>query len=71
MAAQTKQTYDVVADGWILGDYYKAGQTVELLPAQAKYDLPAHGGHMLRERVAPPATPASAPKKKPAAAAQD
>lgn len=58
--AQIKQTYEVVQDGFLLGDFYRTGDKVELYPVQARYDLPPHGT-MLRPLAAAPVA-----KKKPA-----
>lgn len=41
--AKTKETYEVAQDGFLFGDFYKAGTTIELYPEQARYDLPPHG----------------------------
>lgn len=38
-----KRTYEVMVDGFLLGDFYRAGDKVELHPEQARYDLPPHG----------------------------
>lgn len=60
--AAAKTTYTVVAPGFLFGDYYKPGDTIELHPEQAKYDLPPHGSMLML-----PAAGATAPaKKKPA-----
>lgn len=44
---KAKRTYEVLVDGFLLGDFYKAGTRVELYPEQAAYDLAPHGS-MLR-----------------------
>lgn len=63
-----KKTYAVVKDGFLMGGYHAAGTTVDLYPAQAKYDLPPHGD-MLAEVVAAPVAPvATAPRRAPTTA---
>jgi len=37
--ATAKQEYEFTEDGFYNGDYYKKGQKIWLIPAQAKYDL--------------------------------
>lgn len=65
--AKIKQTYEVAQDGFLLGDFYKAGTTVDLYPEQARYDLPPHGT-MLKPLAAMPAT---APARRAAPSASD
>lgn len=52
-----KRTYEVARAGWLDGMYYKAGDTVDLYPAQAEYDLPPHGDMLidLEAATTPPA----------------
>lgn len=64
--AKTKQTYEVAEDGFLLGDHYKAGDTIALHPEQAKYDLPPHGTMLKPLATSPALSPAA--KKKPAQA---
>jgi hypothetical protein len=52
-AKPPRRTYKVLREGWLLGTHYAAGDTVDLYPAQAQYDLAPHGD-MLAE--AAPAT---------------
>ncbi len=54
--AKTKQTYEVVADGFLFGDFYKVGDRISLYPEQAVHDMPPHGS-MLKP-VAKPSEPA-------------
>lgn len=65
--SKTKVTYEVVQDGFLLGDFYRAGARVELFPEQARYDLPPHGA-MLRAPAAPAVTQ---PRAKKTAASQE
>lgn len=65
--AKTKETYEVAQDGFLLGDFYRAGDKVELYPEQARYDLPPHGS-MLKPLAA---TPAAAPARRAASGASD
>lgn len=60
--AAVKTTYTVAEAGFLFGDYYKAGDTIDLHPAQAKYDLPPHGSML----TLPAAGSPSPTKKKPA-----
>lgn len=60
--AAAKTTYTVVEPGFLFGDYYKSGDTIDLLPEQARYDLPPHGSMLML----PAAGPSASAKKKPA-----
>lgn len=55
--AKTKQTYDVIADGWLFGDYYRAGDTIQLHPEQAAQDMPPHGSMLKLSASASPSAP--------------
>ena len=57
-----KQKYEVAQDGFLAGDYHRAGETVEMYPEQAAYDLPPHGS-MLKAPAATTAAVASNPAK--------
>lgn len=50
------ESYTVTRDGWIAGRYRKAGETIRLEPAEARFLTLA--GQVERERPAPPAAPA-------------
>lgn len=39
MASDGKEVYEFTEAGFYMGDYYKVGDRIRLLPAQAKYDL--------------------------------
>lgn len=62
MAKAEKQRYAVTADGWLLGQFYRAGDVVELYPAQAAADMAPHGS-MLAPAAAPADKPVAAPPK--------
>lgn len=59
----TKQSYDVLKDGFIAGNHYKTGDTIEMAPGEAKY-LAEPYGNRLRLKKAAEKKPA--PVKKPA-----
>lgn len=52
--------YTVQKDGFILGNHYRAGETIDLDPAQAKYLIPPMG-----DGLAPAAQRAAASKPAP------
>lgn len=54
--------YTVQKDGFILGNHHRAGETIDLEPAQAKYLIPPMGDGLA------PAAPKAAPKAAPARA---
>lgn len=67
MAKAEKQRYAVLVDGWLMGQFHKAGDVVELYPAQAAGDMAPHGS-MLAAAPAPAADKpvAAQPPKAPA-----
>lgn len=65
--AKIKQTYEVVQDGFLFGDFYKAGATIDLYPEQASYDLPPHGTMLKAPSSAAPAAAAPARRAAPGA----
>lgn len=68
--AKTKQTYDVIADGWLFGDYYRAGDTIQLYPEQAAQDMPPHGSMLKLSASAAPSATAPATTAAPATPAK-
>jgi hypothetical protein len=42
MANIKKQTYEATRDGWIMDRFLKAGETIDLFPAQAAMFTPPH-----------------------------
>lgn len=68
--AKTKQTYDVIADGWLFGDYYRAGDTIQLHPEQAAQDMPPHGSMLKLSASAAPSASAPATTAAPATPAK-
>lgn len=68
--SRTKKTYEVLEDGHLFGDYYRKGDRIELLPAQAEYDLPPYGT-MLREVADADAAAAASGQRSRRAAAKE